>query len=288
MAKGGQTESGKAWEYGLARAAATVFSVPLSVNNPRNSAQKAYSHLDKRERERIDNAASEAVAFLRIHDNSLNDTVGVSIQSDMQGKIGDVRDVIIHTGNGDEVGISAKHRHKAVKHSRLSSQIDFGDQWYGRKCSDKYWHSTNPVWNRLTVARDAGGLWQDLPDKAQTIYAPIVRAFMAEVRSAPAEKLLRYILGIYDYYKVVKDNGNVILQSFNLGGTLDWGKKLHMPSRIIDVEQRRDNIAVISFDKGWSLSFRVHNAESKAAPSVKFDINLVGTPLLANHIIAYD
>ena len=287
MTSASQSDSGKAWEYGLARVAANIFSVPLAVSNPRNVAQVAYDSLDEQERTRIDNAASEAVVFLRAHDDALNDTAGVVMQSDTRGKKGDVRDVIVKTGKGEEVGISAKHRHKAVKHSRLSPKIDFGSQWYEQACSKEYRRSVAPIWKKLSVARDKGKMWRDMPDKALTIYAPVVRAFMAEVRAAPAEKLLRYMLGKYDFYKVMKDNGNVLLQSFNLSGSLGWGKRLSMPRRIIDVEQVRDTTAVITFDRGWSLSFRIHNAERKVAPTMKFDINLVGTPLQANHIIPY-
>ena len=287
MAKANQSESGKAWEYGLARVAADTFAVPLAVNSPRNAAQAAYEYLDKQERIWIDNAASKTVIFLRANDDTLNDTTGVVMQSDRRGREGDVRDLIMQTGKGKEVGISAKHRHKAVKHPRLSPQIDFGYQWYGVGCSEKYRRSIAPVWDKLSAAKDQGKMWRDMPDKAQVFYAPVVRAFVSEVRSAPAGRLLRYMLGEYDFYKVVKDNGDVLLQSFNLYGSLSWGKRLPMSSRIIDVDQVRDTTAVITFDKGWSLSFRLHNAESNAVPTMKFDVNLVGTPPQASHTIPY-
>ncbi len=208
------------------------------------------------------------------------------MQSDTRGKGGDVRDVIIHTQSG-EVGVSAKHRHKAAKHPRLSPKIDFGLQWYGRPCSENYWRSINPIFDTLIKAKNDGKMWRDLPDKVPTIYAPIIRAFIDEVRSAPATPLLLYMLGKYDYYKVVKDNGNVVLQSFNLRGSLKWGNRLVLPRRVIDIEHIRDTTAIITFDKGWSLSFRLHNAESRIVPSVKFDVTLVGTPPQANHIIKY-
>ena len=287
MARGNQAASGKAWEYGLARTAADVFSVPFVVNNPSNSAKVAYDHLDKKERTRIDCAASEAIVFLRANDNALNDTAQVVMQSDMRGRDGDVRDVIVLTGKGEEVGISAKHRHKAVKHSRLSPQIDFGYRWYGKPCSANYQREVAPIWNKLSVIQDSGAMWRDISNKSEIIYSPVVQAFIAEIRSAPAKKLLHYMLGRYDFYKVIKDNGNVLLQSFNLGGSLGWGKRLPTPNRIIDVEQTRATTAVVTFDRGWSLSFRLHSAESRVVPSMKFDINLVGTPPQANHMIPY-
>jgi hypothetical protein len=35
------------------------------------------------------------------------------------------------------------------------------------------------------------------------------------------------------------------------------------------------------------ISFRIHSASSKVEPSLKFDINLVGLPLLTSHFIEY-
>ncbi|RPD37239.1 HaeIII family restriction endonuclease, partial [Candidatus Liberibacter solanacearum] len=32
-------------------------------------------------------------------------------------------------------------------------------------------------------------------------------------------------------------------------------------------------------DGGWNISFRLHNASSKVEPSLKFDIQLVKTPI---------
>lgn len=290
MAKVSQSGSGKAWEYGLASAAADIFSVPLVANSSCSAAQIAYDAIDEQERMRINNAAKEAIEFLRAHDKSLNNTVGVVMQSDMRGGEGDVRDVIIQTKKGKQgkdVGISAKHRHKAVKHSRLSPGIDFGYKWYGQTCSEEYRRSVASIWSELSAVRDEGKMWRDIPNKAQTIYAPVIRAFIREVRSAPAEKLLRYMLGKYDFYKIMKENGDVVLESFNLGGSLDWGQRPPMPLRIVDVEQTEAATAVIIFDKGWSLSFRLHNAESKATPSMKFDINLVGAPSQSSHTISY-
>lgn len=39
-------------------------------------------------------------------------------------------------------------------------------------------------------------------------------------------------------------------------------------------------------DGGWSISFRIHNAEKKVVPSLKFDINLTGNPpvLFTQHL----
>lgn len=40
-------------------------------------------------------------------------------------------------------------------------------------------------------------------------------------------------------------------------------------------------------DKGWAISFRIHNASSRIEPSLKFDIQLVGIPLEIINIEEY-
>lgn len=61
-----------------------------------------------------------------------DDELELKIQSDDKGKKGDVRDVlIIRQGIEGEIGLSVKHNYFAVKHSRLSENLDFGNKWYG-------------------------------------------------------------------------------------------------------------------------------------------------------------
>ena len=103
--------------------------------------------------------------------------------------------------------------------------------------------------------------------------------------------MLRYLIGVYDFYKVMKENGTILIQSFNLDGTLKWGNKLSLPNRIIDCEikDRSTTTALMYMDEGWSLSFRIHSARSLAEPSLKFDVRLTGVPpVLTNHYILYD
>lgn len=60
---------------------------------------------------------------------SPKDTLQLEIVSDSEGQSGDVRDVLaIRLLQKWEIGISAKNNHRAVKHSRLSQKIDFGDK----------------------------------------------------------------------------------------------------------------------------------------------------------------
>ncbi len=92
--------------------------------------------------------------------------------------------------------------------------------------------------------------------------------------------LVQYLLGRYDYYKVIKENGTISAMSFNINGTLKWGSKMPLPTQItaIALKPNSDTTLFMTFDKGWQLSFRIHNASSRVEPSLKFDINIIGMP----------
>ena len=71
-------------------------------------------------------------------------------QKDESGETGDVRDIVIRRDDIEwEVGLSIKHNHAAVKHSRLSHVLDFGNEWYGIPCSNKYWNDVKPIFDML-------------------------------------------------------------------------------------------------------------------------------------------
>lgn len=284
-----QTGSGKAWEYGLARQFANAAGVAMVVNRPSYQSQTAYDLLPATERQAVDRAANEAMAFLRAHDTRLANADRVLIQSDQMGQDGDVRDILVITRSGEIVGISAKHRHLGLKHSRLSDTIDFGAGWYGEPCSNNYWNAVQPVFNSLrttTVRR-----WNELPRKHEDYYVPILEAFIDEVRrNANVERMLRYVIGRFDVYRIIKANGSIQFQSFNLTGNLRWGRQLPMPTRIVEfaMRNRSTTTADLTLDHGWALSFRIHNANSRIEPSLKFDVLLTGSPAeMGNHEIPY-
>lgn len=67
------------------------------------------------------------------------DILTLRLQSDREGVVGDVRDILIIRQDTDWIiGISVKHNHFAVKHSRLYSGLDFGKSWLDIPCSETY------------------------------------------------------------------------------------------------------------------------------------------------------
>ena len=283
-----QVESGHAFEYGIAASFSRIYgNATLVQNSAAENAQAAFQACDDVEQDKIFRASDEAAAFLVAHDLNLRmrDGYQITLQSDMAGSKGDVRDVIIFNTHS-EVGISAKNRHTAVKNPRLSEKNNFGRRWFGIPVSDAYFHALGPIFGELRKLQRRGAIWNDFIDtKAARFYIPVLTAFRDEVvrlcASHPEvpQKMVAYMLGNFDFYKVIKENGNVSIQSFNLRGTLGWGKRLHLPTRLVDIREKveSDNTLDLIFD-GWQFSFRLHSAETRVIPSMKFDVRITSLP----------
>lgn len=270
--------------YEVSKTAWNSISLELQ-NNMRKSAELAVKSLLELEPSLLDNF-TEHIEF--------------SIQADNIGRTGDVRDILIRRSeDGWEIGISAKHNHKAVKHSRLGSTLDFGEKWFGIKCSNKYWAQVDPIFSILQKEKDKGTLWKDLKSKTDKVYVPLLTAFIEEIKrsykahpSSVPSKIVEYLVGHYDYYKVISADKKrcVSIMTFNLKGTLAKpGKQkkalmlipvTKLPKRIINIGFKPGSKTTVEvfFDNGWSFSFRLHNASKTVEPSLKFDVNFIGHP----------
>ena len=108
--------------------------------------------------------------------------MGLQLQSDNKGKDGDVRDVlIIRSGLSRKIGLSVKHNHFAVEHSRLAKSLDFGEKWFDVKCSSQYWADIKPIFKYLEAEKKSDSKWNELPSKKQDVYVPLLQAFMNEL-----------------------------------------------------------------------------------------------------------
>lgn len=229
------------------------------------------------------------------------DQLSIRIATDSEGIEGDVRDVIFERKSISprwEVGFSAKNNHEAVKHSRLSMSIDFGEKWMGLRCSKTYFSKIKPVFDLLSTLKSNRVKWRDLNDKDDTVYVPLLTAFREEMlqlskqdKNMP-QKLLSYLIGHYPFYKIIKDDryNLVIVKAFNLGGALNKtvNKKkafvrtehIKFPTRIIELDflPGSKTTLMMVMDEGWQVSFRIHNASTYVETSLKFDIQLIGNP----------
>lgn len=282
-----------------------VRSVKVEMNSSYYAAERAWNTLSESEKTMYKISSLTGVNTLfelepLILDDG-NDELELKIQSDEHGERGDVRDVlIIRRGIEWEIGLSVKHNHFAVKHSRLSKKIDFGKKWYGIACSNQYWLDIKPIFDYLDEEKKKGTKWRDLLSKEDGVYVPLLNAFKEELerqnllfnKEIP-RLMVEYLLGEFDFYKVIGiDNKEITrIQSFNLRGTLNKQGKHHkrnielplssLPTRIVSLDYKpgSKNTLELYLDGGWQFSFRIHNASTKVEPSLKFDIQIIGMPV---------
>ena len=103
----------------------------IEKNSSYDAVMRAQARISDSEKESYKISAMAGVAVLfDLEPLILDDADGIielKIQADKKGIEGDVRDVlIIKKMSNWEIGLSLKHNHFAVKHSRLAKNLDFG------------------------------------------------------------------------------------------------------------------------------------------------------------------
>lgn len=115
--------------------------------------------------------------------------------------------------------------------------------------------------------------WQSLGDYHSSVYVPILNAFKDELikldRENPgvvASRLVEYLIGNQDFYKVIKGRNKVEIQAYNLHGTLNlpFGSikpkakvsKLKLPTRLIEVvfQENSKTTLLVTLNEGWQIS----------------------------------
>ena len=300
-------DKGRAYEYiclqTLNEEINKIRLAKIAENSSFDAAFRAWNAIDDDTRDTLAISAKAAVATLFdmepliVEDD--DDCLELFIQPDTKGVAGDVRDIIILRKHIMwEIGLSIKHNHFAVKHSRLGKQLDFGEKWFDVPCSTEYWNEVKPIFEYLSDEISEGKKWSDLPNKEGDVYIPLLNAFLEEINRANAthenvpQKMVEYLLGQFDFYKVISiDNKYVTqIQTYNLRGTLNQASKKSKPKIFVPISSLPTRIVSMGFkpgstntvelymDCGWQFSFRIHNASTYVEPSLKFDIQIVGMP----------
>ncbi len=224
----------------------------------------------------------------------------ISLQPDtIATKQGDVRDILIIRKNIEwEIGISVKHNHSALKHSRLSRNLDFGKIWLEKKCSNEYFKEIEPIFNFLDDCKKNNLKWKELKNKDTNVYLPLLFAFKKELLQINSKKnvtsnLVKYLIGSNgnDYYKLMSNkNRTTTIIPFNIYGTLNLSSKntkpkikvpkIELPTKILDFsfKEKSNTTLILTLNNSWVISFRIHNASTYVEPSLKFDIQLKGIP----------
>lgn len=302
---------GRAYEYAcinsLYDAIVLIRPVEIIRNSSYSAAESAWSTLSSSEQALYTLSAKSTIdTIFALEPNIVEigeDTLDLYIQTDQHGEDADVRDIIIERKDIIwEIGLSIKHNHMAVKHSRLAKSLDFGEKWYGIACSDHYWNEVKPIFDYLDMEKAKGTFFRDIEEKEDRIYVPMLNAFMSEItyqiekENGVPRKLVEYLLSRYDFYKVISfDTQRVTtIQSFNMYGTLNLPSKdsspkimvplISLPTKLIHIGFKPESktTIILCFDNGWQFSFRIHNARDVVETSLKFDIQIVGMPVDVN------
>ncbi|MGN8385499.1 HaeIII family restriction endonuclease [Helicobacter pylori] len=294
-----------AWFLALEQKLSVFKKVIVDKQNGFNACYRAYESLEKSLQERYLASAKQGVLLLLDCEPLLSEVIGssqneitLSLQKDKLGEIGDVRDILIYFDRFC-IGLSIKHNHDAVKHSRLSKDLDFGKKWLGVGVSQHYKDTIKPLFERLENAKKEGMLWRDFPNKEREIYASLLQAFKKEVlrideneKNKVPQKMVEYLLGKYDFYKAIllEREQKTKLEAYHFNNTLNRSVK-NKPKRIIplsklptrmiyfDFKPKSFNTLELVLNEGWSFSLRIHNASSRVEPSLKFDIKLLSIPV---------
>ncbi len=300
-------DQGRAYEYAwitaLFETLAPIRKTGIIYNSSLDANERAWNAVTQNKRDLFSVSASAAVdAILELEplmEEDNGDTLLLELQKDESGESGDVRDIVIRRDNIEwEIGLSIKHNHAAVKHSRLSHVLDFGNEWYGIPCSKQYWNEVTPIFRMLKQEKNNKTKWSDLRDKEAEVYVPLLQAFLNEVNRAyksdpdVAIRMFEYLVGIKDYHKIVSHDYKraTLIHTFNLHGTLNQPSRIKVsafevpvaetPTEIISMRFKRGSNTTVEIymDNGWAFSFRIHSASTIVQPSLKFDVQFISTP----------
>lgn len=270
----------------------------------------------------FEKAARVAAAYLRMTEPIISQPEGLhavlSAMPDSAGVKGDVRDVCFtvykdkqKTELVKELGISCKNNHEAVKHPRITEDPDFAKEWTNGKfsCSKDFMDRMAEIQRVIEGYQEKYTTWSQVEDKMDTVYLPIVTAFVKELRrlgmvsensddrqrksaSEFSRLFFEYMFGTRDFYKFIKDDKAKATKVFpyNMHGSLMKTYKgvknqqavpcVTMPEEMVEVriKPKSKTTLEVYFDQ-WIISMRLHNADSSIKKtSLKFDVQIKAQP----------
>ncbi len=302
---------GRAYEFAclnsLYEAISNIRSARIIINSSYQAAENAWNTLIPENRTLYELSAKSTIETIFALEPNIveqtSDILDLYIQNDQHGEEADVRDIIIERKDIIwEIGLSIKHNHMAVKHSRIAKNLDFGLKWYNIPCSSTYWNDVRPIFDFLEREKAKGTYFRDLKSKEDDVYVPLLNAFVKEISTQikgdmnVPRKMIEYLLSKYDFYKVISVDCKriTVIQSFNMYGTLNLPSRASQPTIKVPVISLPTDLlhigfkpgskttVIMCFDNGWQFSFRIHNAKDVIETSLEFDIQIVGMPADVN------
>ena len=167
-----------AWINALNQTISQIRKTVVVSNSSLEANKRAWDVMPEEMKELLSASAEAAVdAVLELEPRMLeddNDILLLEPQKDDSGIAGDVRDIVIKRNDIDwEIGLSIKHNHEAIKHSRLSHKLDFGKEWFDIPCSTHYWDDVTPIFERLKAEKVNKTKWPEL--EYQNIKARLIK-----------------------------------------------------------------------------------------------------------------
>lgn len=297
-----QNESGRAFEFAvitaLVEACRQQVEISLTETSALANAQSAFcnSSIDKQREMQLAAAAGiETVCLLepRLFAGALIHPLTAFLQEDNAGQKGDPRDVVVQRGDWT-LGLSAKHESSWIKSPRLSNLASFGAKWLGVDCTPDY---VAAITGAFAVVHSYPGMnWNELPDGVKpAIYKAVLDAFSAELLRLELlhgeiipQKLMRFLLGNHDYYRLSRLGATTQLQPFNIYGSLAKKagtrgpitriEQLPLPTRFLKLEAHSWDRLRMYFDAGWQIEMRVHNKDREIKQSLAFETEIIGQP----------
>lgn len=273
-------------------------------------------------RNTYDMAAKVAAVYLKMTEPIIKSPDGLyavlAAMPDNAGVKGDVRDICFTVYKDKtkksvirDLGISCKNNHEAVKHPRITENPDFAKEWTKGKftCSNEFLKRMEEIQKVIEDYQKKYNTWSEITEKMDTVYFPIVEAFVKELRrlgmitndmddeqrkaaSEFSKLFFEYMFGTRDFYKFIKDDKAkaTTVYPYNMHGSLmkPYGEVRNeqavscvtMPEEMVEVriKPRSKTTLEIYFDQ-WIISMRLHNADSSIRKTaLKFDVQIKAQP----------
>jgi hypothetical protein len=217
----------------------------------------------------INNKLKTIAEVERVEIDRISDTAGV------KGDVTDIRIRLFSEEGEAVINISLKHRHKALKHPRLTRV----PEWIGlakTKEDEQYKDAYDGVWaiffEKAKMLSPLAKKFRELTaiDPAfieENLYKPLytlVKNFLkTNIRNSDqVKKLFEFMVGKFDYVKFIEHNGKIEIRDFS---------RLPKPNSV-RIEYEGGDYLKFHFDNGLSLSGRLHTATEWLRRSIKFDI----------------
>ena len=190
---------------------------------------------------------------------------------DRAGVKGDVTDICIKN-YAEQINISLKHNHDALKHPRISRV----PAWVGIQKDHEYMRIHDQIWEdffdaaaqlnpNAVLFKDLINIEKDfVNDNLYFPFCKLISSYLNQFTSEPVaiQQMFDFLIGNCNFYKIIDRKHFIEIQEF-----INIPKPPH-----VEICQTSKSYISINFDNGVSLSLRIHTAEKELTASAKFDV----------------